>query len=98
MVRGGQIVDASIVRVQTQRNSRDESDELRAGRTYRRMEAEARQVAAEGRGCALDQEAWSRLRRADLHFLIYHVGNGLTLEVIELGWERPPKALEGIYC
>src|ERR1700704_4578232 len=33
MARGGQIIDASIVPVPTQRNSRDENDQLRAGRT-----------------------------------------------------------------
>ena len=33
MARGGQIIDASIVPVPTQRNSRGENDELWAGRT-----------------------------------------------------------------
>ncbi len=33
MARGGQIIDASIVLVPTQRNSRDENNQLRAGRT-----------------------------------------------------------------
>ena len=33
LARGGQIIDASIVPVPTQRNSRDENAELRAGRT-----------------------------------------------------------------
>jgi IS5 family transposase len=33
MARGGRIIDASIVPVPTQRNSRDENDQLRAGRT-----------------------------------------------------------------
>ena len=33
IARGGQIIDASIVSVATQRNSRDENDQLRAGRT-----------------------------------------------------------------
>jgi IS5 family transposase len=33
IARGGQIIDASIVPVPTQRNSRDENDQLRAGRT-----------------------------------------------------------------
>ena len=35
MARGGQIIDASIVLVPTQRNSRDENAELQAGRTLR---------------------------------------------------------------
>src|SRR4029078_8354573 len=58
MARGGQIIDASIVPVPTQRNSRDENDELQAGRTPARWKQKARQVAAEGPRCALDQEAW----------------------------------------
>src|ERR1700716_3327260 len=33
LARGGQIIDASIVPVPTQRNSRDENNQLRAGRT-----------------------------------------------------------------
>jgi hypothetical protein len=33
MARGGQVIDASIVPVPTQRNNRDENDQLRAGRT-----------------------------------------------------------------
>src|SRR3954454_13895082 len=33
MARGGQMVDATIVPVPTQRNSHDENDELQAGRT-----------------------------------------------------------------
>src|SRR3981189_386035 len=36
MARGGQIIDASIVPVPTQRNSRDENAELQAGRTPER--------------------------------------------------------------
>ena len=36
MARGGQIIDASIVLVPTQRNSRDENAELQAGRTPER--------------------------------------------------------------
>jgi hypothetical protein len=37
MARGGQIIDASIVPVPTQRNSRDENAELQAGRTPVRL-------------------------------------------------------------
>ncbi len=62
MARGGQIIDASIVLVPTQRNSRDENAELQAGHTGG-VEAEARQSAAEGPRCALDQEAWPQLLR-----------------------------------
>src|SRR5436190_1299220 len=36
MARGGQIIDASIVPVPTQRNSRDENAELQAGAHQRR--------------------------------------------------------------
>ena len=43
MARGGQIIDASIVLVPTQRNSRDENAELQAGRNTGGVEAEARQ-------------------------------------------------------
>src|SRR5262245_31048570 len=62
MARGGQIIDASIVPVPTQRNSRDENAELQAGRTGR-LEAEARQDAAEGPRRALDEEAWQEFFR-----------------------------------
>ena len=63
MARGGQIIDASIVPVPTQRNSRDENAELQAGAHTSGVEAEARQSAAEGPRCALDQEAWPQLLR-----------------------------------
>ena len=63
MARGGQIIDASIVPVPTQRNSRDENDELRAGRTPAGWKPKPAKVAAEGPRCALDQEAWPQLLR-----------------------------------
>jgi IS5 family transposase len=59
IARGGQIIDASIVPVPTQRNSRPAAGWPHTGR----VEAEARQVAAEGPRCALDQEAWPQLLR-----------------------------------
>ena len=62
MARGGQIIDASIVPVPTQRNSRDENAELQAGRTPAGG-SRSRQSAAEGPRCALDQEAWPQLLR-----------------------------------
>src|SRR5258705_3859584 len=62
IARGGQIIDASIVPVPTQRNSRDENAELQAGRTPAGWK-QARQSAAEGPRCALDQEAWLQLLR-----------------------------------
>ena len=63
MARGGQIIDASIVPVPTQRNSRDENDELQAGRTPAGWKQKPAKVAAEGPRCALDQEAWPQLLR-----------------------------------
>src|SRR5262249_5427706 len=59
MARGGQIIDASIVPVPTQRNSRDENAELQAGRTpagWKQKPAKVRQKDRDAR--ALDQEAW----------------------------------------
>ena len=63
MARGGQIIDASIVPVPTQRNSRDENDRAAGWPHTGGVEAEARQVAAEGPRCALDQEARPQLLR-----------------------------------
>ena len=63
MARGGQIIDASIVLVPTQRNSRDENSRAAGWPHTGRVEAEARQSAAEGPRCALDQEAWPQLLR-----------------------------------
>src|SRR3982074_2492290 len=48
IARGGQIIDASIVPVPTQRNSRDENNQLRAGRTpagWKQKPAKLRQNA-----------------------------------------------------
>src|SRR5262249_55401033 len=44
MARGGQIIDASIVPVPTQRNSRDENAELQAGRTPARWKQKLAKV------------------------------------------------------
>jgi IS5 family transposase len=52
MARGGQIIDASIVPVPTQRNSRDENDELQAGRTpagWKQKSAKLRQKDRDAR-------------------------------------------------
>src|SRR5262245_3369198 len=59
MARGGQIIDASIVPVPTQRNSRDENAELKAGRTpagwkqkpakLRQKDRDARWIKKDGR-------------------------------------------------
>ena len=64
MARGGQIIDASIVLVPTQRNSRDENAELQAGRTpagWKQKPAKVRRNRT--CACALDQEAWPQLLR-----------------------------------
>jgi len=62
MARGGQIIDASIVPVPTQRNSRDENAELQAGRTparwkqklakVRQKDCDARWMKKHGRAVA----------------------------------------------
>jgi transposase, IS5 family len=52
MARGGQIIDASIVPVPTQRNSRDENAELQAGRTpagWKQKPAKVRQKDGDAR-------------------------------------------------
>src|SRR4029077_2695170 len=52
MARGGQIIDASIVPVPTQRNSRDENAELQAGRTpagWKQKPAKMRQKSRDAR-------------------------------------------------
>src|SRR6516162_3327665 len=52
MARGGQIIDASIVPVPTQRNSRDENAELQAGRTpagWKQKPAKVRQKDCDAR-------------------------------------------------
>ena len=52
MARGGQIIDASIVLVPTQRNSRDENAELHAGRTpagWKQKPAKVRQKDRDAR-------------------------------------------------
>ena len=58
MARGGQIIDASIVLVPTQRNSRDENAELQAGRTLARWKQKPAKVRQKDRDAPLDQEAW----------------------------------------
>ena len=54
--RGGQMVDATIVPVPKQRNSRDENEDVKAGKTPRAWK-KAVEKPAERQGCALDQEA-----------------------------------------
>ena len=57
MARGGQIIDASIVLVPTQRNSRDENAELQAGRTPAGVETEATAMRAGPRSMAAASSA-----------------------------------------
>jgi IS5 family transposase len=56
--RGGQMVDATIVPVPKQRNSRDENEDVKAGKTPPGLEERSVEKPAERQGCALDQEAW----------------------------------------
>ena len=57
MARGGQIIDASIVLVPTQRNSRDENAALPAGRTPAGVETEATAMRAGPRSMAAASSA-----------------------------------------
>ena len=62
MARGGQIIDASIVLVPTQRNSRDENAELQAGRTpagWKQKPAKVRQKDRDAR--------WTKKHGRSLH-------------------------------
>ena len=63
IARGGQMVDATIVPVPRQRNSRDENEEVKAGRTPAGWKQKPVEEPAEGQGCALDEEAWAQLLR-----------------------------------
>jgi IS5 family transposase len=63
IARGGQIVGASIVSAPKQRNSRDENDEVKAGKTPQNWEKTPRQECPERQGCAVDQEARQELLR-----------------------------------
>jgi transposase, IS5 family len=61
IARGGQMVDATIVPVPRQRNSRDENDQVKTGTTpedWKKRPSKNRQ-----KGCALDEEAWTQLLR-----------------------------------
>ena len=62
IARGGQMVDATIVPVPRQRNSRDENEQVKAG-PPRGLEEASVEEPAEGQGCALDEEAWAQLLR-----------------------------------
>ncbi len=57
LAMGGQIIDASIVPVPQQRNSRDENARIKDGETPEGWEKQAGQASPEGYGRAVDQEA-----------------------------------------
>ena len=63
IARGGQMVDATIVPVPKQRNSRDENEDVKAGKTPEGVGEEPGEKPAERQGCALDQEARQELLR-----------------------------------
>ena len=63
IARGGQIVDATIVPVPKQRNTREENEDGQGRPNARGVEEETGQKPAEGQGCALDQEARAELLR-----------------------------------
>jgi IS5 family transposase len=56
IARGGQIIDATIVPVPKQRNTKEENEAIKAGQDAGGMEAAARQECPEGQGRALDKE------------------------------------------
>jgi hypothetical protein len=61
--RGGHMVDATIVPVSRQRNSRDENEQVKAGITpedWKRRPSKNRQ---KDKDCALDEEAGAQLLR-----------------------------------
>ena len=63
MARGGQMIDATIVPVPKQRNSRDENETVKAGGTPAEWEKQAGQAAPEGPRRPLDEEARQELFR-----------------------------------
>jgi len=63
MARGGQIIDASIVLVPTQRNSRDENAELQAGRTPARWKQKPAKVRQKDRDARWTKKHGRRGRR-----------------------------------
>jgi transposase, IS5 family len=63
IARGGQMVDATIVPVPKQRNSREENEAVKAGETPEEWEKNPGQEPTERQGCALDQEARQELFR-----------------------------------
>ncbi len=60
LAMGGQVVDASIVSVPIGRNSREENEAVKAGKTPKGWNKRTAQEAAQGCGCTLDEEAWQK--------------------------------------
>ena len=89
MARGGQIIDASIVPVPTQRNSRDETAELQAGRTpagWKQKPARLRQKDRNAR--------W--IKKHGRSFLGYknHVNAGIPAQAFIQGLPKPQQQKE----
>ena len=89
MARGGQIIDASIVPVPTQRNSRDETAELQAGRTpagWKQKPAKLRQKDRNAR--------W--IKKHGRSFLGYknHVNAGTPAQAFIQGLPKPQQQKE----
>jgi len=56
--RGGQIIDATLVPVPKQRNSREENQEIKAGRLPDGWDEKSKSLAAEGLRRSLGQKEW----------------------------------------
>jgi IS5 family transposase len=56
IARGGQIIDATIVSVPKQRNTKEENEAIKAGKTPEGWEKQPAKNAREGQGRALDKE------------------------------------------
>jgi hypothetical protein len=91
IARGGQIVDATIVAVPRQRNTRKENEVIKRGQTPEDWEKECHEEPTEGQGCTLDQEArHGRIVRTigivrarakiGLQNLVYNIRRLVTLE------------------
>ena len=58
LAMGGQIIDAAIVAVSKQRNSRDENAKIKDGETPEDWANKPAKRSQKDYGCAVDQEAW----------------------------------------
>ena len=93
MARGGQIIDASIVPVPTQRNSRDENAELQAGRTpagWKQKPGKVRQKDRDGRWTKKHGRSFFGYKNhvnADAkHNLIRHRAGEIQIGMMNLGY------------